>query len=270
MYKVKYKGTKYTFYHSLEEYKQVYWRVEDNPKRDISKLQVDEYQIFQNGHLAPCIEIKKNYKSPKGKIGTLYQFPCFSYFKSKFHTKLAPIMALNPLYINNEIDYHSLRQKRLKAMESALNANRKIFVELIRNGYSIETATQFIKPNYSKGKLSRYSIKLLNQDVINILLGDSLKSLKQSLLDNGLNNEYIADKIKDAIEDKDTAPQVKKWALEMVLSTINNKEIELTEYREIKSLPMKGMMPDVQALDSGQLSLPDNQLLLASEHITSQ
>ena len=264
MYKVKYRKDKYTIYHSVEEYKQIYWRTEQHPKTDISKLQVDEYQVFQNGHVAPCIEIKKNYRSPKGKIGTLYQFPCFSYFKSKYHTKMLPIMTLNPMFINNETDYETLNKKRLKRLESALNENRKIFINIVRAGHSVDNAIKLLKPSYSHSRLQRYAVKLLNQDVINILLGDNLKSLKQSLLDNGLNNEYIADKIKEAIEDKNAAPQVKKWALEMVMNTINNKEIEIAEYKEVKSLPMKGMMPDVKALDSCQVSLLDNPPLSVS------
>lgn len=132
--------------------------------------------------------------------------------------------------------------ERMNVDKIYLNPKQKAVAELILSGLTFPKAVRSVYLNYKKGIKA-----IIHCDNFFIYIGKSYMSLKDKLLEKGLDEEFLADKIKDILsEEKRQSPIIKLWALNKLADSLaeTDKPNEVKQFE--RALNQNNFLNDVK------------------------
>ena len=175
-----------------------------------------------------------------------FYIPLLSYrdstFKSRIYGLIVRRLLIFPYYTFRYAlnDQHTHKRRRMVYKHSItglsnnryLSAHEAMVLKLMEQGFTLYQAVKHVYPNKHFHRLLKV---LSNPKFINRLKGLAM-SLKDSIESQGINNEYIAQKIKDIFEsDKPNATLI-KYALETSIELLKSSPSTSTIQSGDKSL----------------------------------
>jgi len=167
-----------------------------------------------------------------------YWVPVIKHNNSKHTTYLR----LPKKQITNRTNKFSYIPERMNVDKYYLNPKQKAVAELMLSGVPFPKAVRSVYVNYKKGVRA-----IIHCENFFIYMGKTIMTLKDRLIEKGMDENFLADQIKDIItSEKRQSPIIKLWALNKLADSLVEKDTSVETKQLERAREQKVFMLQIQ------------------------